>query len=594
MQPEPTPPAPLATPAPPAHWAHWPAGVDHAPPPPRSTLPACLAATAARLPDKSAIVFGGVATRYAQLLARSDALAGFMQQRLGVATGDRVLLIGQNGPQWVTACYAVLRAGAVVVPVNPMSKAGEIAYCAADSGARVALVAQDLLAELPLGDGPGQIAAAVVYADADALAQDAAAGGTDTTDAADAAELPDWVRAPARSLHDARLSAFEAAIALALQPGPLPTDPDALALLPYTSGTTGKPKGCRHSHATLLASLAASAVWKQLQADSVVLAVAPLFHMLGLQNGMNLPILLGATAVMMPRWHAATAARLIERHRVSAWSAPPAMVIALFADPGTAARDLSSIRLLSGGGAAMPEAVAAMLRERFGLVYQEAYGLTETAAFLHANPPAHCKRQCLGMPTQGVQSRIVDPDTLAELPTGEVGELITHGPQLMLGYWHNEAADREAFVMLDGLRFFRTGDLALVDDEGYFFLKDRLKRMINVSGYKVWPAEVESALYAHPAVHEACVIAVPETRDGRSGGEAVKALVVLKPGWGGRLSAEQFIAWCRGQMAVYKAPRSVAFVSALPKSGTGKILWRELQQADPANQADQAGAAPGP
>jgi len=280
----------------------------------------------------------------------------------------------------------------------------------------------------------------------------------------------------------------------------------------------------------------------------------------------------------MPRWHAASAARLIEQHRVSAWSAPPAMVIDLFADPATSGRDLSSLAMLSGGGAAMPEAVAAMLRERFGLVYQEAYGLTETAAFLHANPPARCKRQCLGMPTQGVDSRIVDPDTLVELPSGEVGELITHAPQVMLGYWHNDAADQAAFVTLGERRYFRTGDLALVDADGYFFLKDRLKRMINVSGYKVWPAEVESALYAHPAVHEACVIAVPDWRDGRSG-EAVKALVVLKPDWQNALSAEQFISWCRAQMAVYKAPRSVEFVAALPKSGTGKILWRELQQA---------------
>jgi fatty-acyl-CoA synthase len=164
------------------------------------------------------------------------------------------------------------------------------------------------------------------------------------------------------------------------------------------------------------------------------------------------------------------------------------------------------------------------------------------------------------------------------LPQGEVGELVTHAPQLMQGYWRNEAADQAAFFELDGKRFFRTGDLALVDEDGYFFLKDRLKRMINVSGYKVWPAEVESALYAHPAVHEACVIAVPDMREGRSG-EAVKAIVVLKPGFQHGITPEQFIAWCREQMAVYKAPRSVEFVAALPKSGTGKIQWRELQQA---------------
>ena len=403
-------------PNPAAHFRHWPAGVDRQPPAPRSTLPAVLAASAARHPNKPAIVFDGGTLTYGQLKHRSDALAGHLQQHLGVAPGDRVLLIGQNSPHWVLAFFAAQRAGAVVVPVSPMCKPAEVAFFAQDSGARVALVARECMAHLPPQDDPSGLQTVCVIDDA-----------------------------------------FEPTA-----PGPLPTAANALALLPYTSGTTGRPKGCRHTHATLLASLASSAVWKQLHAGSVVLTVAPLFHMLGLQNGMNLPILLGATAVMMPRWHAATAARLIEQHRVTAWSAPPAMVIDLFADPGIASRDLSSLALLSGGGAAMPEAVAGMLRERFGLDYQEAYGLTETASFLHANPPARCKRQCLGVPTQGVDSRIVDPETLAELPPGEVGELVTHAPQLMVGYWQDDEADRTAFITLEGKRFFRTGDLALV------------------------------------------------------------------------------------------------------------------------------------
>lgn len=552
------------------HLRFWPAGIPRTPPNLSGTLPARLSGAAAQHPDKAAIVFAEVTTTYAQLQARTNALAGYLQQQLGVAPGDRVLLVSQNCPQWVVAFHAVLRAGAVVVPVSPMSKAGEIAFHAADSGARVALVAQELLPQVPLGDGPGAIEAIVVHAYVDALSPATVDGGD--------VDLPEVVRAPRLPLTDQRLHDFEAAVAAGLSPGPQPDDPDALALLAYTSGTTGKPKGCMHTHATLLASLATSAVWKRLHVGSVVLTVAPLFHMLGLQNGMNLPILLGATAVMMPRWQAATAAALIERHRVSAWSAPPAMVIDLFADPGTAARDLSSLALLSGGGAAMPEAVATLLQQRYGLIYEEAYGLTETASFLHANPPGRCKRQCLGMPTQGVDSRIVDPVTLAELPVGEVGELITRAPQVTPGYWRNPEADRAAFVNFEGRRYFRTGDLAVMDEDGYFFLKDRLKRMINVSGYKVWPAEVESALYAHPAVQEACVIAVPDRREGRQG-DAVKALVVLKAGWQGELSPEAFVAWCRDQMAVYKAPRSVDFVDSLPRSGAGKVLWRELQES---------------
>jgi len=563
----------------------WPAGLPRTMAVPRLTLPGALAASAARVPDKVAVHYGSAATSYARLAQRVDALAAYLHQRLGVAAGDRVLVLGQNSPQWVAAAYAVMRAGAVLVPVNPMCKPAEVAFHAEDSGARVALVAQECLPLLRLGEAAGEVRAAVVWAYADQIEP------TST-------DLPDWVRAPRQPLTDPRLHGFEEAIEAAtsegLAPGPLPDDPDALAVLPYTSGTTGRPKGCRHTHATLLASLVTSAAWKPVHRDSVVLTVAPLFHMLGLQNGMNLPLLVGATAVMMPRWHAATAAALIERHRVSVWSAPPAMVLDLFAEPGTAARDLSSLVTLTGGGAAMPEAVAEMLKARYGLHYQEGYGLTETASFLHANPPARGKRQCLGVATPNVDSRIADPDTLAELPAGEVGELVTHAPQVMLGYWQRPEADEEAFLEIDGRRFFRTGDLALVDDEGYFFMKDRLKRMINVSGYKVWPAEVESALYAHPAVHEACVIAVPEQLAQRAGlaGEAVKALVVLKPGWSGELTPAAFIEWCRAQMAVYKAPREVEFVAALPRSSTGKIAWRELQEAHAADSRPSSPHAP--
>ncbi|MBK6714499.1 MAG: AMP-binding protein [Burkholderiales bacterium] len=560
------------------HEAHWPPGVPQDAVPVRETLPQRLARVVAGRPDKAAIVYGGATLTYATLWRRIEALAGWMCESAGVQPGDRVLVIGQNAPQWVVACQAVLRAGAVALPVNPMCKREEIAFLADNGGARVAIAAQELLPQLRplLGDGSGQVAQAAVWCYAEAIDAGSDEGRT----------LPDWVHAAPAALGDARLTGFEAAISEGLAPPPLPADPDALALLPYTSGTTGQPKGCRHTHATLLASLTASAAWKPVTCDSVVLTVAPLFHMLGLQNGQHLPLIQGATTVMLPRWDARAAGALMERHRVTAWSAPPAMVLDLFAHPDTAGRDLSSLSLLSGGGAAMPDAVAAMLRERYGLVYQEAYGLTETASFLHANPPQRCKRQCLGVPTQGVDSRIVDPVTLQELPPGEVGELVTHAPQVMLGYWRAPEADAASFITLDGQRFLRTGDLACMDEDGYFFLRDRLKRMINVSGYKVWPAEVESLMYAHPAVHEACVIALPDAQQG----ESVKALLVLKPGAEATLSPTDVIAWCREHMAVYKAPRQVEFVASLPKSGTGKILWRELQDAH-THAAAAAGAA---
>ena len=547
------------------HHRFWPKGLSKDLRVPQVTLNHYLETAALRFPDKPAIIYGGAVLTYGELQARVNALAAYLQQRMKVQPGDRVLLASQNCPQFVIGFYAALRAQAAVVPVSPMSTATEVRYYASDSGARVALIAQELLPSFTpaLGDaGAGGLDALLVHAYSDAIATPAPEG------------LPEGVVAPREPLPSPACHGFADALTLGLTPATSTATPDDLCVLPYTSGTTGHPKGCMHTHRTVLASNIGSQLWRGLHSDSVFLCVAPLFHMLGLQNGMNMPITLGATVVMMPRWHAPTAIRLIEQHRITVWTAPPAMVIDFFAQPEALQRDLSSLALLSGGGAAMPEAVAEMLFERFGLSYNEAYGLSETAAFLHANPLARGKRQCLGVPTQGVMSRIVDPVTLQDLPQGEVGELVTSGQQVMLGYWRNPQADAAAFFERDGRRYFRTGDLAHVDEDGYYFMRDRLKRMINVSGYKVWPAEIENTLYEHPAVLEACVIADEDERRG----ETVTALIVLKSGHAD-VTEEQVIAWSRERMAAYKAPRRVEFVPSLLKSGTGKILWRELQQA---------------
>ena len=223
----------------------------------------------------------------------------------------------------------------------------------------------------------------------------------------------------------------------------------------------------------------------------------------------------------------------------------------------------------------MPAAVAQRLEKR-GITYYEGYGLTETMAATHLNPPGRAKRQCLGIPIYGVDSRVVDPASLRELPVGEVGEIVTHGPQVFLGYWNKPEASAEALVEIDGKLFLRTGDLGRVDEDGYFFMVDRIKRMINCSGFKVWPSEVESLMYRHPAVLEACVIGAP---DGHRG-QTVKAVLVLRPEFRGAIDAEALIDWCREQMAAYKVPRIIAFVDSLPKSGSGKIQWRELQERE--------------
>ncbi|KHL07706.1 UNVERIFIED_CONTAM: long-chain fatty acid--CoA ligase, partial [Mumia flava] len=256
--------------------------------------------------------------------------------------------------------------------------------------------------------------------------------------------------------------------------------------------------------------------------------------------------------------------------------------------PQLAEFDLSSLAYIGGGGAAMPQAVAERLLKDFNLAYQEGYGLSETIAPTHSNPADRAKQQCLGIPVFNTDARIVDPQTLKELPPGEVGEIIVSGPQVFLGYWGKPQATAEVFIEFEGKKFFRTGDLGRMDEDGYFFLTDRLKRMINASGFKVWPAEVESLLYKHPDVQEACIIG---TRDAYRG-ESVKAVVVLKAHAKGKTTEDDIINWARDNMAAYKYPRVVEFVDALPKSGTGKVMWRTLQEQENArNEAAEKPAA---
>jgi len=522
----------------------------------------CLAESAHRFPDKPAVSFYGNTLSYGELVLQAEALAGWLQRRAHVRQGDRVLLFSQNCPQFIVASYAVLRADAVVVPINAMWTADEVAHVVDDSGAQVALVARELADRVLPSLERGALRSAVVIDYADALTAD-----SDRS-------IPPAVAERLAPIRDARFTPWRAALSARESPLPHRATAGDLAVLPYTSGTTGRPKGCMHTHGTVQAANRAAVAWRSQTSDAVFLGIAPLFHALGMQNGMHLPLMLGASIVMLPRWDRDAALALIERHRVTSWAAPPAMLIDFFANPAVTPEKIRSLTLVNGGSAPMPHAVAEAMQTRFGITYNEGYGMTETASFLFANPLQRPKLGSLGVPGPGVDARVVDPVTHAQLPAGEVGEIVTHAPQVMTGYWNQPQATAEAFVEIDGRRFLRTGDLACVDDDGYFFMKDRLKRMIIVSGYKVWPAEVENTLYGHPAIHEACVIA---TRDARQG-EAVKALVVLKPG--AALAAAELIGWCRETMAVYKAPRFVEFVEALPKSNTGKILWRELQQRE--------------
>lgn len=559
-----------------AHYKFWPKRLPHAITLPATSLWDNLETNARRYPDKAALVFFGTVLTYAQLLQKAERFAQCLRG-LGVEKGDRVVLCMQNCPQLVIAHFAILRANAVVVPVNPMNRAEELKHYITDPDAKVAITTADLAGELANAsnalDAKQRLAHLVVTHFTDAF--DVAAVGEDGPPTAWNPWLATRHAHPA--LEGGQVLDWNQALQAEGEPPALTVGPNDLAILPYTSGTTGLPKGCMHTHGSIMHNAVASGMWGNGSAENVVLVVVPMFHITGMVSVMHTSIRGGATLIIMPRWDRDLAGRLISRWKVTHWTNIPTMVIDLLGSPNFASYDLSSLVYIGGGGAAMPQAVAQRLLEQYGLRYVEGYGLTETAAPSHSNPPDAPKQQCLGIPFMGTDARVIDPDTLQEVPQGTSGEIVIHGPEVFQGYWKRPDATEAAFIEMDGKRFFRSGDIGMVDEDGYFFLTDRLKRMINASGFKVWPAEVEALMYRHPAIAEACVISTPDSYRG----ESVKAVVVLRSTHQDLVTEQDIIEWCRDNMAVYKVPRVVQFATALPKSGAGKVMWRTLQEAEP-------------
>ncbi len=555
------------------HFAFWPRRVPHSLTLPETNVYYNLEVSATRYPEKTAMVYYGSEISYRRLVEEVNRFAGYLTQ-LGIGRGDRILLYMQNSPQFVIAYYAILRANAAVVPLNPMYVTEELRYYVQDSEARVAFVGQEVYDRIAplLGQTPLKHVFVATYSDY--LAPHAQQSDI---------PIPDIVAAARKEIQEEGAILWSEALQEQYGPGPLTAGPDDLAVLPYTSGTTGKPKGCMHTHHTVQATLVGAGVWTSMTPNAVILTTLPLFHVTGMQHSMNAPIFNGSSFVLMTRWDREVAAQLIQRYGCTHWTNISTMVIDFLANPKIRDYDLHTLMLVGGGGAPLPEAVGERLYELLGLRYVEGYGLSETISQTHFNPPDRPKLQCLGVPSFDVDARVIDPETLEELGPNQVGEIVCSGPQVLRGYWRRPEETEEVFLTRDGKRFLRTGDLGQYDDEGYYFMVDRLKRMINASGFKVWPAEVESILYNHPAVQEACVIGMADPRRG----ETVKAFVVVRQEQRGMVSEEEIIEWSKGQMAAYKYPRMVQFVDALPRSGTGKILWRELQEQERASASQQ-------
>jgi long-chain acyl-CoA synthetase len=484
-------------------------------------------------PTRPAIRLDESTLSFAELDELSARTADWLRGR-GLTPGDPVGIMLANVPHFPVFYYAVLRAGGVVVPMNPLLKAREVAHYLGDSGARLVLAADMAADEAATG------------------AQ--RSGATAITVSASVPAQPDgwpWSQAGEPSLEVARRA-----------------DDDTAVIL-YTSGTTGIPKGAELTHANMHrnASVAATSLF-DLDPDDVVMGCLPLFHSFGQTCGLNAAVLSGSCLTLIPRFSAVAALKVIERDGVTVFEGVPTMYVGLLAEAEKAApaADTSSLRLCVSGGAALPVQVLHGFERAFGTVILEGYGLSETSPVATFNRREQRRPGSIGVPIDGVELRLVDADAAGLAKPGEIGEIAIRGHNVMKGYWGRPEATGQA--IRDG--WFHTGDLARIDSDGFYYIVDRKKDMIIRGGYNIYPREIEEVLYEHPAVLEAAVIGVPHA----SLGEEVAAAVTLCPG--AQASPDELREYVRARVAAYKYPRHVWLTDALPKGPTGKVLKRAI------------------
>ena len=484
-----------------------------------------LTDAAQRDPEQIAVKLDDFALNYGLLEQAAMRMAGILRQH-GVAAGDRVALMIPNVPHFLVAYYGVLRAGAIVVPLNVLNKRREVEYYLRDCDARLLLVWHDFAAE-----------AEAAAAAADCESHSIVAGEFEQT-------------------------LFRTDPVLEM----VQREPTDTAVLLYTSGTTGTPKGAELTHANMLTNCRATRGLFDMDTDTIILGALPLFHSFGQTCGMNTCIVSGGTLTLLPRFDPVKALEIIERDRVTVFEGVPSMYAAILNAPGRERFDTSTLVCCGSGGAAMPVELMRGFEQTFGCKVLEGYGLSETSPVSSFN---HIDRErkpgSVGTPIVGVEMKVVD-DADRDLPVGEVGEIVIRGENVMKGYWRRPDATAEA--MRGG--WFHSGDLARIDADGYFFIVDRKKDMIIRKGFNVYPREIEEVLYEHPAVREAAVVGIPHDEFG----EEVGAAVSLKAG--ATATPEELRDFVKEQVAAFKYPRTVWIVDDLPKGPTGKILKREI------------------
>ncbi len=514
-------------------------------------------------PDADFLQYFGTSQSFADVDRASRALAATLADR-GFSAGDRLALYVQNNPAFVIGMIAAWRLGGIAVAVNPMNKARELTYLLADSGATALLALDELYA---------QIGKDVVENGDTAVSTVITCSARDMQDRDDTRLFAGLERIRVEGTLDlATVVAAGGGDELA-DPG---LGPDDVAVLAYTSGTTGDPKGAMNTHGNFAFNAQVYREWTGLRPGEGVLGVAPLFHITGLVGHIMVAMLVRSPLILAHRFEPAVMVDAIREYRPVFTVGAITAFGALAAVPGVVPEDFSSLRILYSGGAPIAPAVGGRLEKTFGAYIHNIYGLTETNSPSHAVPlgvraPVDPASGALsvGVPVFNTVVRVVGADG-ADVPVGEVGEFVTSGPQVVPGYWNKPEATATSIPGGE----LHTGDVGFMDDDGWFYVVDRMKDMINASGYKVWPREVEDVLYTHPAVREAAVVGVPDEYRG----ETVKAFVALHAG--AELEPGELIDFAKSQMAAYKYPRSVEIVDELPKTVTGKILRRELRTAD--------------
>ncbi len=534
-------------------WPYYlPYSIDY----PETGIQYILSASANIYNNKDAIIYYGNRIKYGELNKSVKNLASFLSG-MKIGKGDRVGLMMQNSPQFIISFFAIANSGATIVLMSPAIDMETARYITGETKIKLIITTAEI-SKIPF-ELKREFNIDIICG-----------------------SLRDYIKNPDIPVPEFMPSNLESqginwndAIKTFI-PFDIPeAKPDEEALIAYTSGTTGIPKGCVHTNKTVIANAMGASFWRRLTSSTIELAAAPLFHVTGLAFSLLSPIYSGGTVVPLTRWNSETAIQAIEKYRITHFVSVTPMVVDLLNQKDLSKRDFSSIRFIGGGGAAMPETLTEKMENLFKVPFVEGYGMTETMGQTHINPPEHRKFRCIGIPQFGYDAKIIDPENENVINSG-VGEIVVHGPSVFKCYLNKPEETEKAFTEIHGIKYLRTGDIGYMDDEGSFFVVDRLKRMINRAGFKVWPAEIDSLMLKHTAIMEVCTVGSPDIRVG----EEVKAFIILKEEYRGKISPDEIIMWAKLNIGGYKYPHIIEIVESIPRTGTGKMDWKRLQDLE--------------